>query len=573
MCGIAGIVDFTRPAAAHRERLARMQTLLRHRGPDGAGTFEDDDVSLAHTRLAILDLDGGVQPMTSENGRYTVVYNGELHGGEELRRAIGGDFRTHSDTEVVLAAFERWGDACVARLSGMFAFFVWDAVRRRGFGARDRLGVKPLFISRENHAFAFASEAHVLAHTAAARPRANVDAIVDVMVAPCFSGVVRSAFEGVEPLMPGHTVVVERDHVRVARYWRWSAERGDGSIAELREALPAAMRRATAADVPIGIFSSGGLDSAIAASALAAGAPAFTVTFDDQASFHYARSRITGSDDTPFARDVAEALSLDPHLVHVSRAQIAHDLRAVAVANDALPAWEQEIAQHRLAQAASRSVKAVLVGDAADETHWGYHFLLDDEAIRSSRVIIDRLGSAPLRPEIARDPAERIAHELDAEYAHESRIAATTSLIVERWLPRLLHNGDMHTMRASLEARVPFADVTLLEIAQRIAPALALRDGVEKHALREAARGLIPEHVRTRKKSALPKDLGTEPVFRAEAAKVVRDPPAIVDSIVDLARIAARLGDPSELSEAERAILFRVVTFAHWARHHEVPAP
>src|SRR6185295_5501237 len=136
-------------------------------------------------------------------------------------------------------------------------------LRQRGFGARDRLGVKPLFFARENGAFVFASEARALAHTAASRPRANVAAVLDVMVAPCFSGVVLSAFEGVEPLLPGHAVVVERDRVHVARYWRWNAEKGDAGIDDLHAELPRAMKRALVADVPVGVFSSGGLDSAI----------------------------------------------------------------------------------------------------------------------------------------------------------------------------------------------------------------------------------------------------------------------------------------------------------------------
>lgn len=571
MCGIAGIVDFTQPIAAHRPRAARMRERMRHRGPDGEGTFESDHVTLVHTRLAVLDIEGGAQPMTTADGRFTIVYNGELHGADALRRALEGSFRfrTRSDTEVVLAAYACWGDACVLRLSGMWAFFVWDAARRRGFGARDRLGVKPFVFTMEGGAFAFASEAHVLAHTATTRPRANVAGIADVLVTPSFSGVVRTAFEGIEPLLPGSSLVVDEQGLRQQRYWRWSVTRGDATIEDLRDELPRAMQRALAADVPLGVFSSGGLDSAIVASALAEaqgpGARAFTVTFDDQASFDYARSRITNADDTPFAAEVAAALHLDARRVHVARDEIARDLVSVAIANDALPAWEQEIAQHRLARAAARDVKAVLVGDAADETHYGYHFLLDDEATRSPRVIVDRLGSVPLREDVRHDPV--------AELEIGAGIGPTTQLIVERWLPRLLHNGDVHTMRASLEARVPFADVALVDLAQRIPPALALRDGVEKHALREAARGLVPERIRTRKKSALPKDLAVLPVFRSECAKVLRDPPPLVAAIVDLDRVAALITRPAPLDEAERAVLFRVVTFAHWARHHEVAAP
>ena len=330
MCGLAGIVDFARPAAAHAERLAAMRVRLRHRGPDGEGEHAAGPVSLAHTRLSILDHEGGAQPMASPDGRYVIVYNGELANADALRRDLDWSFRTRSDTEVVLAAYARWGAACAARLSGMFAFFVWDAALERGLGARDRLGVKPLFVAHDGSAFVFASEAHAIARTSRQRPRLDVAGAVEALVAPCFSGVARSLFEGVAPLPAGHVVVVDASGERVEEYWDWPCaadhERDHDErrvVAELREAVPRAIERSLAADVPLGLFSSGGLDSTLIAATMAARSkepvPAYTVTFDDQASFDYARSGITSSDDTPYARDVARELALDPRLVHVRR--------------------------------------------------------------------------------------------------------------------------------------------------------------------------------------------------------------------------------------------------------------
>jgi asparagine synthase (glutamine-hydrolysing) len=593
MCGIAGIIDFTRPPEAHRDRLMHMRARLRHRGPDDEGEHVSAHASLAHTRLAIVDLEGGAQPMVSADGRHVLVYNGELSNAATLRDELDWPFRTRSDTEVVLAAYARWGQACASRLSGMFAFFVWDASLRRGFGARDRLGVKPLFLAREGGALLFASEAQAIARTAPGRPRANLEGVLEVLVAPCFSGVAHAMFEGVTPLLPGHRMFVDREGVRVEPYWDWPAgadasrdEAPSRVVAALREEVPSAVRRALVADVPLGVFSSGGLDSAIVAATMAeraaAPVPAFTVTFDEQASFDYARSSITGSDDTPYAREIAETFGLDPRLVHVGRAEIAGDLREVARANDALPAWEQEIAQHRLARAAAGSVKAVVVGDAADETHYGYHFLLDDDALRGPATVLARLGSVPVRAEIARDPVGDVVRRLHAfvegaggsfDGDRDARVAAMTYLVVKRWLPRLLHNGDVHTMRASLEARVPFADAALVDLAARVAPSIALRFGTEKWALREAMCGVVPERVRTRKKSALPKDLAVEPVFRAEALEALCAPHALVRAVVDVgavARLAAREGP---LTEAERAVLFRVITLSHWCWHHDVAAP
>jgi asparagine synthase (glutamine-hydrolysing) len=595
MCGLAGVVDFTRPAAAHAARLAAMQALLRHRGPDGEGAYAAAHVSLAHTRLAILDREGGAQPMVSPDGRYVVVYNGELANANELRAVLDWTFRTRSDTEVVLASYARWGAACVARLSGMFAFFVWDTQRACGMGARDRLGVKPLLFSSapDGRSVVFASEAHVIARTSHERARANVAGVLEVLVAPCFSGVAHSMFEGIVPLPPAHVLFVDRDGVRTEAYWDWPCgadhERDDDPqrvVSALRDEVPRAIERALSADVPIGLFSSGGLDSAMIAATMAARAaapvPAYTVTFDDQARFAYGPASITTSDDTPFARDVAVDLGLDPRLVHVRRDEIAHDLRAVAIANDALPAWEQEIAQHRLARGAASSLKAVVVGDAADETHYGYHFLLDAGALRGPEVVLRRHGSVPIQRSVSADPVADASAELvalaaskGADFAADARrrVLAMTYLVVKRWLPRLLHNGDIHTMHASLEARVPFADSRLVELAASVSPAVALRGGTEKWALRESARGRIPEHVRTRKKSALPKDLAVEPVYRSEAVNVLREPPAVLRALVDTAAVQAIATRDTPLTEAERGILFRVITLAHWARHHEVAAP
>lgn len=592
MCGIAGIVDFSRPAEAHVDRVRAMRGRLRHRGPDGEGEHVGTTTVLGHTRLAVVDVAGGAQPMTSSGN--VIVYNGELANAAELRALLADRvFRTRSDTEVVLAAYERWGEACVERLSGMFAFFVWDEARGRGFFARDRLGVKPLVFAREGRAIVFASEAQAIAHTTGRAIRPNVDAIVDVMVAPCFSGVDRTMFEGIAPLLPGHAAVVDRDGLRVWRYWRWPIDATRAVIDDPAVAVPAlarevrvATKRALVSDVPIGVFASGGLDSTILSAVLAGdrgGVRGYTVTFDDQAGFDYARSAITGSDDTPFARAAAHELGLEERLVHVSRAEIARDLERVAITNDALPAWEQEIAQHRLAQAAhSDGTKVVLVGDAADETHYGYHFLLDPEALEGPHVILGRLGAVPIRRDLALDAQAAVARKLVAHVedaggsfggSDAERLAATTLLVVERWLPRLLHNGDVHTMRSSLEARVPFADASLVDLAATIAPRLALRDGVEKWALRESVRGLVPEAIRTRKKSALPKDLAVEAVFRTEIARVLAEPPALVSAIVDLDAMRVLAASPARLTEAERAAMFRVVTFAHWARHHGAVAP
>jgi asparagine synthase (glutamine-hydrolysing) len=512
--------------------------------------------------------------MENEDGTVRLVFNGEIYGFEPLREELaarGHRFRSRCDAEVVLHLWEEIGPACVERLDGMFALFIWDELAKTGFAARDRLGVKP-FAYLDDDGFAFASEAQALLPVLG-RPRANLEAIVEYLVAPAFSGVASSPFERIRYLQPGHVLRVDRDGVTTRRYWRWTVKPEPVEPAELRDVFERSVRAAMRSDEPLGVFASGGLDStAIARVARreVGELPAFTVTFDGQDRWR--DSRIVVSDDTPFARSAAAELGLDHHEVPFDRATLVAELEAVARVDDALPAWEQELSQRTLAREASRHVRGVLVGDAADETHYGYHFLLDDEALASPATIVRRLGSVPVRREVDGDPLARLVAEYRA-LAPEgaSPVVATTQLIVERWLPRLLHNGDIHNMAFGLEPRVPFAATALVDLAARVDPQIALRDGVEKALLREALRGLIPEAIRTRRKSALPKDQATSTVFRAEARRLLADPHPVVRRLVDSAALAPTL-DRDQLDERERAQLFRVICLHHWAVAHGVVA-
>jgi asparagine synthase (glutamine-hydrolysing) len=589
MCGIAGCVRYHAPPS--EDRVRRMQRALAHRGPDGEGLARLGPAVLAHTRLALVDRAGGAQPMTSPDGRFTLTYNGEVYNYVELRAELQGryPFRTRSDAEVVLAAYAVWGEAALARLNGMFAFFVWDAREERGFAARDRLGVKPLAWSFRDGEFAFASEAKALAATAGAPPRAHAASILEYLVAPCFSGVEHAMFDGIEYLQPGELLRVTRAGVERARWWDWPLDAAKAHddrdhaahVAAVRAGVERAVRRALRADVPIGLFLSGGLDSTLIAALAARDAKpdAFTIEFEDHDAFDYARSTIVISDDAPFAALAAESLGLARERVPVERAGLARDLAALVAADDALPAWEQELAQHHLARAAARRYKAVLVGDAADETHWGYHFLLDDEAVRDPAAILHRFGAVPIRRERLADPIPSFAAKYRALVegsggawrSPSDRRRATTYLIVKRWLPRLLHNGDVHAMAHSLEARVPFADVELLDAAARVPPELGLRSGVEKWALREAARGLVPEAIRTRKKSALPKDQRAQAAWQREARAALDESP-LVAAFVDGEALRPLLDPARVLTEAERAALFRVAALGRWAARYGVAA-
>jgi asparagine synthase (glutamine-hydrolysing) len=583
MCGIAGLVRFDGGALHGCDRARAMRARLRHRGPDGEGEWLSSHAVLQHTRLALLDRSGGAQPMTTSDGRFTIVFGGEIYDHEQLRAELAYPFRSRSDAETVLAAFAAWGPDCVDRLNGMFAFFVWDAQERRGFAARDALGVKPFAYAWDGVELLFASEAHVVARARAgdAPVQASTEAVLEYLVAPYFSGVERPAFEGVKYLPPGHVLEVGPEGPSVRRWFRFEVARGGEAppVEEVRACLERSVRRACQADEPVGFFLSGGLDSSAIASmasrVLPAPLRAYTIAFEGMGGFDYGASTIVVSDDTPFAELAARDAGALLTTVAVPRGDLAADLERVAVTNDALPAWEQELAQDRLARAAARDVKAVLVGDAADETHFGYHFLLDAAATQSPRVLLERFGTVPVRRDVLADPVaafeERYRAWMSPASSADESVARATTLIVERWLPRLLHNGDIHTMRSGLEARVPFADRELLALAARIPPSSGIVQGVEKAHLRQALRGVVPESIRTRRKSALPKDQGAGPVYQREATRLLREAPSIVRTVVDVPALQPLLDPARPLDERERAALFRVVSLCHFARHHGMP--
>ncbi len=593
MCAIAGQIDWSRPAdESVVERMLRTQA---HRGPDGSARWAKAGACVGANRLALVDRAGGGQPMVSPDGRYVLVYNGEIYNHAELRTELAGlwPFTTRSDTELLLAALLHWGEAALVRLNGMFSFFLWDSREARGWGARDRLGVKPFVYqwrqSEEGGQLRFASEAKALVAVDGARPRAHAESILEYLVAPMFSGVEHSMFEGIEHLGAGQLLRVEQGRIETRRWWSIAvpaeADQNDPpSIDELRAGVITAVTRTLIADVPLGVYLSGGLDSSLIA-AIAVGVQrqcidrAFTVAFSGQAEIDYRRSRIVLSDDEPFAALAANALDLRRQ-VCPANGDLSASLRTLAVVNDALPAWEQELALHHLAHAAGAHVKAVLVGDAADETHWGYHFLLDDEATQSPAAIVRRFGSAPIAKERLADPvahfaaryqeaAERDGHRWQTV---DERRRATTHLIVTRWLGRLLHNGDIHAMSASVEARVPFADIDLLALAARVPPSLGLRSGQEKWALRAAARDLVPEAIRQRRKSALPKDQRPEVelIFRSQARRALAVAHPLLASYLDVPAVERLVDAPGRLDEAERAVLFRVIALGHWAEHYGV---
>ena len=373
MCGIAGILNGDRSAPVEPTVLRRMTDMVRHRGPDGEGQFIDGPVGLGHRRLAIIDPAAGQQPMTDPATGNVIAFNGEIYNYLELRaelEAAGDVFQTHSDTEVILKAYARWGRQCLTRFNGMWAFALWDSRERRLFLARDRLGIKPLHWCEHDGRLLFASEMKSL--FAAGVPRVLNTALLDVYLALGYIPAPHSGFQGVQKLPPGHYIIADRQRVDVRCYWELPfiderAMRTDASLVEEEFAatLADAVRISMRSDVPFGAFLSGGLDSSSVVTLMARQTQlpieTFTIGFDDPAF-----------DERSLARLVAIQAHTNHHEAVVAPDDVTEALRRVAFHYDEPFGDSSALPTSHVARLAATRVKMVLTGDGGDEVLSGY---------------------------------------------------------------------------------------------------------------------------------------------------------------------------------------------------------
>ncbi|AOV17705.1 asparagine synthase (glutamine-hydrolyzing) [Acidihalobacter aeolianus] len=521
MCGIAGEMGFGggQPDASV---LQRMLDRLRRRGPDHEGHYRDGPVLLGHRRLAIIDLSAAAdQPMTDAATGATIVFNGTIYNYPELRRELiarGHAFRSNGDTEVILKAYAEWGEDCVERLLGMFAFAIWDVRAQHLFLARDRLGIKPLYYSETRAGFRFASNVQAL--LAGGGVDTDIDPIAlhhhlslhAVVPAP------RTLLKGIRKLPPAHTLTIGADgrqHLRT--YWRLAAHRPaePRSEAEWIEAVheslrTAVERRMRIADVPVGVLLSGGLDSSLLVALLAesgaSGVKTFTVGFEDQ-------PEEKGS-EFEYSDPVAERYATEHHKFEIPNSEVLTRLpEAVDQMSEPMVA-QDAVAFYLLSGQVSRHVKVVQSGQGADEVFGGYFWYPQMAGAQGTPIerfrprYFDRDHAEYLRtvmPAYATDDvtsayvAERLGEPDADEFIDQVLRFDATTLIVDDPVKRV----DNMTMAWGLEARVPFLDHELVELAASMPPELKLRDG-GKYALKQIARGRIPDAVIDRPKGYFP---------------------------------------------------------------------
>ncbi len=534
MCGIAGMIDYSgnRP---NKATTRAMLDSMRRRGPDDEGEYIVDYATLLHARLAVVDIEHGKQPMTCAHRgcEFTVVYNGELYNTEEVRRDLlreGETFTGHSDTEVLLKAYAHWGEDCLYKFNGIYAFGIWDSQKQELFIARDRMGVKPFFFARPKGAFLFASEIKTILKHPYVEPILDEKGIAEILfIGPGRTpgcGVFRDIFE----LRPGWCGTFTRRGLSIHPYFKLEdhphSEDMETTTSHVRDLVFDAIERQLVSDVPIGTFLSGGLDSSII-SAVANKVlkdrgeklQTFSVTYRDNEKYFKA-NRFQPNSDDDYIQTMVDFLGSDHHLFVIQIPELVQALYSSVDARD-LPGWADVDSSLLLfCEDIKKHVTVALSGECADEIFGGYPWYRD-ERIRSaygfpwaqttgyrntflSQTLKNRIDGFEQVDRRYRETLLEVDKQQDLNPL-ESRMREMVHLNMYWFMQTLLDRKDRMSMYSGLEVRVPFCDHRIVQYMYSVPWEMKDYQGVEKGLLRHAVKGLLPESILTRKKSPYPK--------------------------------------------------------------------
>ncbi len=549
MCGICGVYNAESGEAVSPQLIERMINMIAHRGPDDSGSYFDGPVGLGFARLSIIDLSGGHQPMCNETGDVWLIFNGEIWNYKTLRQELivkGHQFRTHSDTETIIHAYEEYGVDCVARLHGMFAFALWDGPRKRLLLARDRAGKKPLYYTQVNGDFIFASEIKSLLCHPRVKREADVQALADFLSVR-YVPAPATLFANIYKVLPGHWLLVEQDTLHEECYWDYTFGRTEQRpikeyIQGIQQHIHRAVEERMMADVPVGAMLSGGMDSSIITGIMSKltshKVKTFSVGFD-----HPEYSEL------PYARLVADHFGTDHYELVVKSADLAQYWPLLTWHRDEPVSEPSDLGVYLVSKLARQHVKVVLSGEGGDELFVGYpkyvvdwlagYYHLLPRPIRDQIImpLIERLPYSMRKLKTAArnlsQPvpqrwmswfgifndvlkenllSERIKADIDLDSSRAFRrwleknpqrddLSSMLYLDTKIWLPdNLLMKGDKMTMAASLESRIPLLDYQLTEYAASIPSHVKTRFFKAKYLLKRAFADFLPEPILTRKK-------------------------------------------------------------------------
>ncbi len=535
MCSIAGEVSYICNIKNRENEFLKMQKVLSPRGPDEKGEYIREKVALLHTRLSIIDIENGKQPMyfKKDESELVIVYNGMLYNTEEIRSELikkGYSFKGHSDTEVVLKAYAEYGNDCVKLFNGIFAFAVWNDKKEELFFARDRLGIKPFFYSYVNGNFIFASEIKALLQNGEISPEIDFNSIMEIM----FIGPGRTpgygVFNNIKEVLPACCGTFSKDGLKIYKYWFLEAKEHTNSFSQtvekVRFLVTDSIKRQLVSDVPIGTMLSGGLDSSIVSSVAdkyfteqGKKLETFTVTYKDNDKY-FKKSKFQPNSDTQFVGKMNDYLNAENHLIVIDNEQLvsalyeaveARDLPGMADIDSSMLLFCKEIKKH---------CKAVLSGECSDEIFGGYPWYRDktiretdgfpwaqSTAYRKTFLHDDLLKNCNADDYVYSRYQKTVneAYTLPFENDEDKRTKEMMKLNLDWFMQTLVDRTDRMSMYGALEVRVPFCDYRIVEYLYNVPWKYKDYKGYEKGLLREAVKDILPDEILWRKKSPYPK--------------------------------------------------------------------
>ena len=551
MCGFYGLVRNTpkKNTKIDLDKLKQINNLITHRGPDDEGVYDDEYVSLFFKRLSIIDVEAGHQPLSYEDGRYWIIFNGEIYNYLELRKEltdIGYKFKTNTDTEVILAGYSAWSEGILSKLRGMFAFTIWDTQKKRLFGARDHFGIKPLYFYENKEMTMFASEEKIILNMLDPENISNINKVA-LQHYLSFQYVPEPAtmFDTIQKIEPGHYFIKEiNKSLKITKYWTSSLpfkiQSEEDVYSDIRNVLYDSVKMHMRSDVPVGAFLSGGIDSSIIVSIAKEFHPnlkTFSVGFERD-----------GFSEIDVAKETADALGLENYSHIITPEEFVKELPKIVWHLDDPLADPAAVPLYFVAREARKHVTVVLSGEGADELFGGYniyreplslklfnyipstikkmikHFAMNLPEVLKGKSFLIRgctpleeryIGNAKIFEEIEKkqilkdfksgNEYTNIINPLYEKTSWYPEINKMQFIDIHTWLRGdILLKADKMTMAHSLELRVPFLDKEVFRIASTLEPSLKTREGTTKFALRQAVKGIVPDHVLNRKKLGFP---------------------------------------------------------------------
>ncbi len=531
MCSIAGEINFNDNLLIKDNRFCDVQKALKRRGPDEDGIYCDESAALLHTRLAVIDIENGKQPMKEKD--YIIVYNGELYNTEEVRQELkraGFVFDGHSDTEVVLKAYIKWKDKCVEKFNGIFAFAIWDKREERLFVARDRIGVKPFFYYNRKGKFFFASEIKGILQSGEVKAEVETEGLAEIMLLGPGRTPGCGVFKNINELAPATCGYFSKDGLKTHKYWRLEDKEHtdslDETIEKVRFLVTDAIKRQLVSDVPVCTFLSGGLDSSIISSVAdrcfterGEKLHTFSLGYKDN-EIHFKKSKFQPTSDTAYIHMMSEYLNGENHFVTLDTEELANALYSAVDARDLPGMVDVDSSLILFCKEIKKHGTVALSGECADEIFGGYPWYRD-KTIRETDGF-PWAQSTAYRFNFLRDEFKEKIDAQDYVYSRykntladtdtskaksstEKRMKEMMRLNLDWFMQTLLDRKDRMSMYNGLEVRVPFCDYRIAEYLYNVPWEMKDYNHYEKGLLRKAMEDYLPEEILWRKKSPYPK--------------------------------------------------------------------